>query len=523
MVMQNLTVQIQENEFWWGGSVVFSHEQPYDKYTCTKISLENEGFNQAAPFLLSSLGRYIHTDSPTNFSFDNGFITVEGENPVCEIVGDCLRDAYVAVMRKYYPFEQKKLPEKFFRTAQYNTWMEYTYFPTQKSVLEYAHAIVDNGYTPGILMIDEGWNLGYGTWEFDFHKFPNPKEMIDELHFLGFTVMLWLVPYVTSDGRDYLGHVFPLTSTLLGKEFKPRLLRQPNGNVALVEWWNGISAMLDLTEENDYNYLHGRLKHLMDDYGVDGFKFDGGNIASLTPSQWVTTPPNKTPEEINKAWNDFGAQYEYHEYKDTYERSGKATVQRTRDRDHSWDGEGLNTLIPYVLSQGLLGYPYVCPDMIGGGEWTWNLRADFRCDQELFVRMAQCSTLFPMMQFSWAPWRLLDKENQELCLEAAKLHGKFADKIVELVNSTSDTYEPIIKSMEFAYPHNGYERVCDQFLLGNDILVCPVLKKGEVTRKVVLPEGRWIYVDGKEYEGGGEIEVSAPLSILPYFEKRNIN
>ena len=331
--------------------------------------------------------------------------------------------------------------------------------------------------------------------------------------------MLWIVPYVTADGRDYLDHVFPRTSTLLGKEFKPRLVRQPNGKVALLEWWNGVSAMLDLSEDNDRKYLEGRLEHLMKDYGVDGFKFDGGNIAALTPKKWVTAPPEKTPEQLNKAWNDFGARYEYHEYKDTYERSGRAVIQRTCDRNHSWDKAGINTLIPYILLQGLLGYPYVCPDMIGGGEWTWNLVADFKCDQELFVRMAQCSALFPMMQFSWAPWRLLDDENQKLCLEASRLHTKFADKIVALVNETPDTSEPIIRSLEYEYPHNGYERINDQFLLGSDILVCPVITKGAVTRTVVLPKGKWRYCDGTEYEGGNAIEVPAPLSVLPYFEK----
>lgn len=517
--MQNLIVNIKENEYWWGGSAVFSESQPYDKNSSAKISIIDNGFNQSAPFMISSLGRYIHTDSPTNFSFKDGIITVEGDNPICKNAGDCLKDAYLEVMMKYYPFEKKSLPEKFFRTAQYNTWMEFTYYPTQKSVLQYARAIVDNGYTPGIFIIDEGWSVGYGTWEFDFHKFPDPKAMIDELHFYGFTVMLWIVPYVTADGRDYLSHVFPRTSTLLGKEFKPRLVRQPNGKVALLEWWNGVSAMLDLSEDNDRKYLEERLEHLMKDYGVDGFKFDGGNIAALTPKKWVTAPPEKTPEQLNKAWNDFGARYEYHEYKDTYERSGRAVIQRTCDRNHSWDKAGINTLIPYILLQGLLGYPYVCPDMIGGGEWTWNLVADFKCDQELFVRMAQCSALFPMMQFSWAPWRLLDDENQKLCLEASRLHTKFADKIVALVNETPDTSEPIIRSLEYEYPHNGYERINDQFLLGSDILVCPVITKGAVSRIVVLPKGKWRYCDGTEYEGGKEIEVPAPLSVLPYFEK----
>ena len=517
--MQSIVVTIAENEYWWGGSVVYAPEQPYDKTSSVQRDIQKDGANQSAPLYLSSKGRYIHADSPLKIALEKGVITAEGENVVCVEAGTCLKEAYLAAMKTYFPFEQKELPEKFFRTAQYNTWMEFTYDPTQKSVLEYAHAIVDNGYKAGVLMIDEGWHVGYGTWEFDFAKFPDPKGMIDELHALGFTVMLWVVPYVTLDGRNFLDHYYPWASERAGKEFEPRLVRQKNGKVAVLEWWNGFSAMLDLMQENDKKYLDGRLRYLMDTYGVDGFKFDGGNMVSLRKEKWLTEPPERSAEELNKAWNEFGARYTYHEYKDTYDRGGKATVQRIRDRNHSWDRNGLNTLVPYLLAQGLLGYPYICPDMIGGGAWSVTLDPNFQCDEELFVRMAQCSALFPMMQFSWAPWRMLGEEAQKLCLEAAKLHLKFADTIVELVKETPKTGVPIVRSMEYCYPHKGYERIVDQFLLGENILVCPVVEKGLTARKVVLPQGEWKYCDGTLYEGGKEVEVPAPISVLPYFEK----
>lgn len=517
--MCKITVEIKENEYWWGGSVVYSTEQPYDRYSKVKREIAKDGANQSAPLYLSSKGRYIHADSPLTIEIADGVIEAIGENVVCVEAGNCLREAYLAAMRKYFPFEQKALPEKFFRTAQYNTWMEFTYNPTQKSVLEYAHSIVDNGYQAGILMIDEGWSVGYGSWEFDFAKFPNPKEMIDELHGLGFTVMLWVVPYVTLDGRNFLDHYYAWACERAKKPFKPRLARQKDGTVAVAQWWNGFSAMLDMTQENDREYLDGRLEYLMERYGVDGFKFDGGNLVALQPQCWLTSPPETSAENLNKAWNDFGAKYEYHEYKDTYDRAGKATIQRIRDRNHSWDEGGINTLVPYLLSQSLLGYPYVCPDMIGGGWWSVTLNPNFKCDEELFVRMAQCSALFPMMQFSWAPWRMLGAEAQKLCLEAAQLHAKFADTIVELVKQARETGEPIVRSMEYCYPDKGYEKINDQFLLGENVLVCPVLEKGAVMRKITLPQGKWKYCDGTVYVGLQTVEVPAPISILPYFER----
>ena len=60
--MSVMTVGIEENEFWWGGSVSCATEQPYNKNSSVKISIEEEVENQSAPLYLSSKGRYIHAD-----------------------------------------------------------------------------------------------------------------------------------------------------------------------------------------------------------------------------------------------------------------------------------------------------------------------------------------------------------------------------------------------------------------------------------------------------------------------------
>ena len=59
------------------------------------------------------------------------------------------------------------------------------------------------GYKPGNLIIDEGWQQDYGMWSFDTGKFPNAKAMVDELHNMGFKVMLWVVPYISPDCNAY--------------------------------------------------------------------------------------------------------------------------------------------------------------------------------------------------------------------------------------------------------------------------------------------------------------------------------
>lgn len=76
-----------------------------------------------------------------------------------------------------------------------------------------------------------------------------------------------------------------------------------------------------------------------------------------------------------------------------------------------------------------------------------------------------------------------------------------------------------MRMMEYEFPNQGFERVSDQFMLGSDILVAPVIKKGELTRDVMLPQGKWQTDDGKIYEGGKTVSVDAPLDVLPLFKK----
>ena len=76
-----------------------------------------------------------------------------------------------------------------------------------------------------------------------------------------------------------------------------------------------------------------------------------------------------------------------------------------------------------------------------------------------------------------------------------------------------------MRYLEYVFPHQGFEAVTDCFMLGDDILAAPVVSDGDVTRKLRLPEGVWEYVDGTVYEGG-EVEVPAPIDVLPYFIRK---
>ena len=143
---------------------------------------------------------------------------------------------------------------------------------------------------------------------------------------------------------------------------------------------------------------------------------------------------------------------------------------------------------------------------------------DKKLDEELIVRSCQIHALMPMMQFSVAPWRVLSKENMEICSRYARLHEQMGDYILECARNSAQTGEPIVRNMEYAYPHQGFEECKDQFMLGSRFLVAPMVKKGTV-REVWLPKGIWRDDQGKKIRGPKSLTIEVPLDRLPYYER----
>jgi len=464
--------------------------------------------NQANPVLISNKGRFIWSEKPFDFEIKDGLLKIDNnlDEVIMEDGYENLRGAYRAVQEKFFP-PREILPDSLMFTApQYNTWIELMYDQEEEKILKYAESILENGMPPGILMIDDNWQEDYGVWNFHPGRFKNPKKMIERLHELGFKVLLWTCPFVSPDSETY---------RFLAR--KGYLIRKQNGRPAIREWWNGHSAILDLTNPKAADWYKQQLDILVTEYQIDGFKFDAGDPMYYRIDDQCALSIHSN--EHAEAFARFGMQYSLNEFRACWKMAGKPVVQRLCDKLHNWDARGLGSLIPNGLAQGLMGYAFTCPDMIGGGEYQNFLANTENLDQELFVRYAQCSALFPMMQFSAAPWRVLTEKHNKYCIEAANLHVQFAEDILNLAKHAVKTGEPIIRHMEYCFPHQGFEQINDQFMLGDDILVAPVVKKGMTKRTIHFPAGKWEGDDGSIIKGPCQQEVDAPLSRLPWYRK----
>lgn len=505
---QEFKFSMLPGECWYGACAQSGFEMPFDESSNHTVQLDpNVTPNQAAPLLCSNLGRYLWCEEPFDLCVKAGtlILTSRGIPELHEGFGS-LRGAYRQAQSRHFPASQKTPAKKFFVRPQYNTWIEIMYHQNQKQVLEYARSMVDNGFEPGVLMIDDCWSEYYGCWEFDPLKFPDPKAMVCQLHDMGFSVMLWTCPFISPDSKEFRE-----------LEAMDALVKNKDGEAAIIHWWNGYSAALDMTNPKAQDWYAEKNQLLMDRYGIDGFKMDAGDGYFYHYEDQMAQPVG--PNGQTEAWARFAARYEYNELRACWKNGGQPLMQRLADKNHSWGTGGIAGLIPNELAQGIIGCAFSCPDMIGGGQYADFQPGAVRFSEELFVRYAQIAALMPMMQFSASPVRVLSKENCEIVRNMAKLHMQFADTIWALAEAAARTGEPIVRYLEYGFPHQGLEHITDQFMLGEHILVAPVIKEGQRERTVVFPEGTWKSPDGKTYTGPCEAVVPAPLECLPYFER----
>lgn len=505
---------LEKGEKWYGAAVNDGEKMPFENNYTINLN-NNTATNQAAPLLLSNCGRYIWSKEPFSFKITSKDIFIDNctDSIITEKSGTTLKDAYMAVSKKYFPASGKLPDSLLFTSPQYNTWIELIYNQNQSDILAYAHKIIDNGFPHGVLMIDDNWAPYYGCFDFREDRFPDATSMVKELKNMGFKIMVWISPFISPDsevGRWALKEKLVLMSQSSDNpDNNWEFAKQP----AIVNWWNGYSFVLDFTNPKAVEWYEKQLNHLKTTYDIDGFKFDAGD-PEYYPSNSISFK-QASGNQHTELWGSIGLKYKLNEYRAMWKNQNKPLVERLRDKLHTW--ADLQKLIPHITTASLLGYTFSCPDMIGGGDYS-SFIDNANLDQDLIVRSAQCQALMPMMQFSVAPWRILDNEHLVAVKNAVKIRQRFVPFIMDLAKESALSGTPIVSRMEYYFPHQGFEACKDQFMLGEKYLIAPVVEKAH-KRNVVFPKGSWKTETGTVIKGPCIKSFDVPLNELLWFEK----
>ncbi|KAJ8978374.1 hypothetical protein NQ317_005955 [Molorchus minor] len=405
--------------------------------------------------------------------------------------------------------------EKMIREPIWTTWAKYKTHINDSTVLSFAQDIRDHGFQNGQLEIDDAWEKCYGAQEFNNVTFANISSTVKRLKEMNFRVTLWVHPFVDSDCQE---------NSKIGVT-NGYFVKNTNGNIN-GSWWNSNDThQIDFTNPEAAEWYSARLKKLLVDPGIDNFKFDAGETDyAPQPSVYNNVDSEKVPNILSECYIRTCAKFgDLIEVRSAWRTQDLPIFVRMLDKDSNWgEDNGLYTLITTLLQMNMNGYTMVLPDMIGGNGYSGTSPT-----AEMIVRWTQANTFMPAMQFSYLPWDILSDEFDSLSIvkKFIQLHEEYADEIIKAMNASQTIGTPVNPPIWWIDPTDSVALgTDDEFLLGESILIAPVILEGKRSRDVYLPNGTW--VDGNTnltIEGPIFLSnYSAPIDILPYFIKQAV-
>ncbi|HTS37332.1 MAG TPA: TIM-barrel domain-containing protein [Candidatus Solibacter sp.] len=344
-----------------------------------------------------------------------------------------------------------------------------------------------------------GWNAENGSFAWNSRVFPDPKNVLDELHKEHFRAVV---------------HVVILSDQLHGTV---------HDNCELPQFDEAAASCYWDTHRRDFAM------------GIDGWWPDEGDpldsVSRLVRNRMYwdgpqIDRPNQRPYALH--------------------RNGAAGMQRYAS--FLWSGdvystwETLKTHVSVALNTSLSGVPYWGTD-IGGFVPTPEFTA------ELYIRWFQFGAFCPLFRCHGRTWKLRlpwgwntgdpgpveissykgaaipdssqlhDTRVEPICRKYLELRYRMLPYLYSAVHECTKTGMPIMRPLWLHYPEDPRSTECgDEYLWGNSVLVTPVVEKAATSRRLYLPPATWYdFWSGQRLEGGREVERPVDLETLPLY------
>jgi alpha-glucosidase len=374
--------------------------------------------------------------------------------------------------------------------------------------------------------LDIDYMDGYRVFTVDKVRFPDLCGLTRDLEEKGVKTVLILDPGVKID-PNYSIYVE-------GKE-NGFFCQTPAGYVEHGIVWPGWAAFPDFTDPAVREWWGEKYRTLLDQ-GAAGFWHDMNEPASFTAWGDMTLPKSTVHSFegqggdhhqahnlygllMNKAGYETLARLQPEKRPWLLTRAGWAGTARyawtwTADMETSW--ESLRQVIPTILGLSLSGIPYAGSD-IGG--FSGNP------DPELYLRWFQLSTFLPFFRTHSSvespprePWTF-DESILDSLRDHLKLRCRMIPYLYTLAWEAMRTGHPLVRPLFWSDPGNqSLWSIDDEFILGDELLIAPVLEPGATERIVTFPEGDWYsFWDSDYFRGFSQSSVPVTYARIPVF------
>lgn len=398
-------------------------------------------------------------------------------------------------------------------------------YKTEEEVREIATGYRERGIPLDVIHLDIHYMDAYRVFTWDGEAFPDPARLMKDLAAMGIQAITIVDPGVKVD---------PAYSVYVDGVEKDVFLRHATGAHVVAHVWPGESVHPDFTSPAAREWWGAQHQPLFD-AGVRGIWCDMNE-----PAVWGSAARvhDYAPDALH---HDEGGRRTHREIHNVYghtmalaardglvaarpeerpfvlTRSGWAGMQR---HTAVWTGDNRSCFgsmivdLVHLLSLGMSGVPFSGAD-VGGFQDD--------CHAELFTRWLEWGIFQPFCR-AHAAWNTRRQEPWSFGAECEDHSRRLISHRMSLLPylytqfvEASESGLPVMRPLVLQYPDDPVVRtIADQFLVGPDIMVAPILESGRDRRLVYLPEGAW-YRAGERIEGNRWIVSQMPVGTLPVF------
>ncbi|MDP3462767.1 MAG: glycoside hydrolase family 31 protein [Bacteroidales bacterium] len=393
-------------------------------------------------------------------------------------------------------------------------------YRSQQETVEIVNRMIDEDFPIDAVIIDFYWFgdsiLGHvGRLDWFWKNWPDPKAMIADFRTKGVKTILITEPYII----DTLAN-FRIASDL------GILAKDSLGNTHVNrEFYFGDAGLIDMFNPAAGDWFWEKYVTQIDN-GVAGWWGDLGEPESH-PSDIVHVAGKA--DEVHNIFAHYWHKMLFNKYREHYpetrlfnlNRSGFAGSQRysifpwTGDVSRSWGG--LQAQLPAMLHMSMSGLSYIHAD---AGGFALGIK-----DEELYTRWLQFAAFSPILRphGSGIPSEpiFFNDTTKRIVRKFMKLRYELLPYLYTMSWENSVSGLPLVKPLFFYHPDDPRLGDYDQaYYFGKDLLVAPVIIKGQQLMELPLPRGRWYDIwSGIAVRGGASLKIKINPETIPIFAR----
>ena len=396
-------------------------------------------------------------------------------------------------------------------------------YASQTEVEGVAQKFIDNGIPIDYIHLDIDYMDGYRVYTVDKTRFPDIKGMSDMLRAMGIELVSILDPGVKYD-PDY--SVYKRLEAEDG-------LAKLNGEFYHNDVWPGDSVYPNYFDIGVAQTVADLTEKFMDDTGVTAIWCDMNEPASFRgPLPDDVMFGEYSHRRVHNLYGDYMVRAVHRAFEEKKLRPyiiTRACFATSAQFSTVWNGDNqslwahLRATLPQISTMNVCGFVLDGVDIGGfGGDVT----------KELSARWIQANVFSPLLR-NHSAIHTRSQEPYAFDNELLSVYKKFLRLRYDLIPYMYDLAfrahylgEPIVRPMFYSFPNDKHcARMSDEVMIGDSLLLAPILDQGAEARAVYFPKGKWkgfpgITVGEKKHKHGFEV-VEMPLDCTGLFYKRN--